>query len=423
MKKNNRKQNQFYKTIIALLGAVTILLFLIFSYNHLTIPILLTLLLSIIGIFLCASIFQHQLGKENMITRELCRNNNQISCNKVLANGQLVRSITLTDVGLIYFIFQCLSLLMAIANNMVPYALALFLIFGYLAFIFSIVLIGYQWLIIKSWCNMCLVITGIVCLQALTLSLNHFYDDITFNKSFLYPVISSFVICFLLAILWLIIKPFIIKANDNKKIADQLLRWKRNPILFITLLKQQRKINNELWEDEFVLGNPKAPIQLIVVLNPYCKACEKEHEEIKKIVLSLPEDIYAVIRFTADTIDLESKHTIAINQILSAYLSAKDTPTRMKVLEDWFASKNVESFKKIQKTSNAYEINTKLIFRHEQWYKQNDIMFTPSIFINGFHFPDPYKVTDLKYLIKRQKYILREQKRCRIFSNHRIREL
>jgi vitamin K epoxide reductase family protein len=412
MKNNDKRQRQLHKTKAVITASIILLSLFLFS-RHFNIAALIILVLSTIGIFLSVLIFLHPIGKENVVTKLLCWIDKQNTCDNILDNGQLFNSITITDAGVVYFSSQFLFLLIAAANNILQPALTLIFITSCIACMVSIILIVYKWLIIKSWCRMCLLVNVIIWLQFTTCIININYVIL---KDISFPVLSSFIITVVIALLWLVIKPLIVKAENNKIITNRLLRWKKNAMLFTALLNQQRKIKDELWEDDFVLGNIGAPVQLIIAFNPYCKACEKEYNEIKKLIALFPEDIYAVIRFNASTINSTSKNIIAIKYILNAYFFADNKSEHIKILEDWFSIKDIKKFGAIWNVSNADNIETELLFRHEQWYKQNDIMFTPSVFLNGYGFPDPYRVSDLKYLIKNLKRAVLQKKEVSLIN-------
>ena len=97
-----------------------------------------------------------------------------------------------------------------------------------------------------------------------------------------------FIFCILFALTWLIIKPIVVKSSLANKYRKVLLEWKNNPTVFISLLKKQKIVPKEIWDQDFILGNRNAPIQIIAVLNPYCIFCKKVHFELNILLLEIP---------------------------------------------------------------------------------------------------------------------------------------
>ncbi len=359
------------------------------------------LLLTGIALILCASIFMRETGNDSMIARKLCPLIKNSDCDFVLANGKLTRTITVNDGGIIYFSSQFLFLLMSFTQNDVASTFIFLFPIAIFAFIAGAGLIAYQFFVAHKWCTLCLIINLSIVCQFVILGLNYFKNPISIAQIISIPIVSLFVICFFISLTWLLIKPFVLQSNYVEGINKHLLRWKNNPVVLSTLLKQQQKVNTNPWNNDFLLGEATAPIQIISVLNPYCNACEKEYDELVSLFKSLGNEVSIIIRFNAQFSSNTSKRSIAIQEILNANSLISNMDRKTEILKDWYSHKNILKFKQSWNMGNISVADDKLLKKHEEWCMESNITATPSVFLNGYRVPDIYQIRDLRHLLKR----------------------
>jgi len=82
---------------------------------------------------------------------------------------------------------------------------------------------------------------------------------------------------------------------EKKEIA--LLKWKRNPTFFVSLLYQQQVANITPWLDDIILGDQFAPLQIMVACNPYCRPCATVHTQLDHLLDNYPGNFGITIRF------------------------------------------------------------------------------------------------------------------------------
>tara|TARA_Y100000593_G_C4234322_1_gene298699 strand:- start:178 stop:870 length:693 start_codon:yes stop_codon:yes gene_type:complete len=125
-------------------------------------------------------------------------------------------------------------------------------------------------------------------------------------------------------------------------------RIKNSPKVFYDLLKQQNKAHYSPLYHELVIGNPNAPIKLIIVSNLYCAPCKVQHEEVSRLVESNKEYLSVSMRFVK--INKQFNKDISSTQYLLQYWwdnihnTEKESSLTEQLIHSWFSEMNVESF-------------------------------------------------------------------------------
>ena len=141
-----------------------------------------------------------------------------------------------------------------------------------------------QYAVLKTWCKLCLIVSAILILQFGMLIGNFFDETIywgvedllgTILLAISYPIILS---------LTFLVRSRTQEFNTFYQRAVHSERIKNSPKVFYDLLKQQNKAHYSPLYHELVIGNPNAPIKLIIVSNLYCAPCKVQHEEVSSLV-------------------------------------------------------------------------------------------------------------------------------------------
>ncbi|HNR17641.1 MAG TPA: vitamin K epoxide reductase family protein [Chitinophagaceae bacterium] len=350
------------------------------------------------GLGIAALIVQHELGISNEITEQLCSTGKNTDCDAVMHSkgsklGKWLSPIAIgwADAGIIFFSSFLVTLVVAIYTGYTAVT-GVLAVLSAAAIPFTFFSLYYQWRVIKKWCPLCLLTIAVLWLQFFLLfpALEGLIID------FIAAAFTSFVFIST-AIIWLLlVKPALEK---NKEFTDnnfRLLRFKNNYLVFEGFLYKQRKIDVTPFENDLQLGNPDAPVQIMVACNPYCWPCAKTHEVLHEFACKT--DIGFTIRLTPKTNNREDKTTIAAEYLLQL-LNGKGGEYKRQALHDWYSWMDVEKFKKQYVLSEINDVKVQLK-QHEDWNREAKIEFTPTIFINGYELPKQYKATDLKNIIK-----------------------
>jgi uncharacterized membrane protein/thiol-disulfide isomerase/thioredoxin len=363
-------------------------------------------LLHTVGLLTSALLLWYEVDKSNPVVQQFCSGSasSKTNCNAVLSSKQskLFNLVSWSEIGFFYFCGGLLALLFG-GFSFLP-AIAWL---GILASPYIIFSVFYQAKIAKQWCPMCLTVQAVLFLEALT---GISTGALSLPLDFALVFTPALLLCFVLPVfIWYILKPNLLKAQENKRTKTQFNRLKYNDELFYALLKQQKQVTTV--EDLGIsIGNPQAANTIIKVCNPYCGPCASAHPEIEALIEN-NKNVKAQILFTAtgDEKDIRTppaKHLLAI--------AAKDDEQLTKqALDDWYLAekKDYAAFAAKYPMNGELQQQDKKIEVMDKWCNENDIRFTPTFFVGlpsplgegqGVRFyqlPEQYSITDLKYFL------------------------
>lgn len=364
-------------------------------------------LLKFAGFVVSSLLLWYEVDKANPLLKQICTAGAKTNCNAILSSKQskLFGVLSWSEIGFFYFAGGFLFLLFT-PNLPLPTAYFLTL-FNLLALPYTFFSIYYQWKVAKQWCVLCLAVQVllisefIVSLSTGQLSNLPLINQLTNQPINPTPTLipnSQFLITFLLPIIiWYILKPNLLKAEENKRNKRALMRLKYDARIFEALLPKQKQITTSAEGLGISIGNPSATNTIIKVCNPYCGPCASAHPEIEAI-LEANSNVKAQVIFTTkntdDPLAKPSKHLLAI--------AAKGNEAQTKLaLDAWYLAdkKDYDVFAEQFPMNGEVEKQGSKLEAMENWCKQTDIQFTPTLFINGYQLPDVYSVGDLKYLL------------------------
>lgn len=401
---NNKEHEVFLKgenktlSNIKIAVGIGLFVFLLANTLYFSFPLFLFSLLSIAGIVICGLIVLHSLGQGNTITEKLCSTEKSQSCNLVLNSkvAKLANGVGMGDAGLIYFITLFLFAMFGMVSQNTHASLSLLLVPAGLALSFTLFSVYYQWKIVKAWCRMCLIVAVIVWLQA-TIPFGHFIPVKQLSIYELIPVILQFVIAISLASLWLLIKTFLRLRIEQRANIIEVLKWRRNPEIFQSLLYKQSETNTLLPGNPAFLGNAEATLQFAIVSNPFCRPCATAHQQLDELLKKYSDLVgLSIIFLTRQNDKKEDRRVVAIEHILKAIAGEN---TKEQVLRDWFDNMNLEKFR--AKYPSALE-NTDISFvlrEYQQWAAKNYVPHTPIVYLNGYQIPKQYNLEDIKSFV------------------------
>lgn len=411
---NNNKHDEFVKSenesalnlkITIGIGLFIFLLINIFDFNT---ALFTFSLLCISGITITGFIILHKFGKSNAITQQLCSTVKSHSCDLVLNSkaSEIIKGVHFGDAGLIYFSGLLLFSLFSIFGKDVNDALTLLIIPCSLALLFSFFSLYYQWKVVKAWCRMCLITIAIVWLQAIIpfLQLSQVKH---FTPNILFLVLLQFILAFSVAACWLLIKPLIKSKLEEKGNEIKLLKWKRNPGIFQSLLQNQPSTNTFLQNNPMRIGNPDAPLQFAIVSNPFCRPCAKAHYQLEKLYKKYPHLVsISVIFFVKAANDLEDRRTIAVECIINTHAINDNC---LSVLHDWFDTMDLKKWKERYPFIKEDRITSGILQGYQEWIEQNNVAHTPYVYLNGHQIPKQYNLDDMDSFIFELSDRLRKQ--------------
>ncbi|MBB6270901.1 putative membrane protein/thiol-disulfide isomerase/thioredoxin [Pedobacter cryoconitis] len=399
--KNKREEYQSnitkYSTFLAMPSLALVLIVMTFFQNG-SVAIIPSVyfILTLSGALIGGALVWYELDQNNAVLQQICSAGKKVNCGALLnSKASKVLGVSWSTIGLMYFAVSLFIQMLSGLSN--PIALSLLAWLNMLAVPFVLFSVYYQWRIAKQWCVLCLSIQGVLVLQLVTAFLNDWHVLITIKT--LLPVANFiFLACIISFIIVNLLLPALRSTKENKSNLAELQRLKHNPQIFEALLEKQKKITGNTDGLGILLGNSEAIYKLIKVCNPYCGPCAKAHLPIDELLQSHP-DLQVQIIFTAENIDCDIRATTVKHLLAIAKNNSESTVK--KALDEWYLAKT----KDYKLFAIKFPMNGELkqqdanVEAMSQWCNDNNIMFTPTFFVNGYQLPEMYSISDLKYLI------------------------
>lgn len=339
---------------------------------------------SILGLYICYQIFCKENGDAAIWVNTAC-NALGNGCDKVfystLSKGIL--GIKLFDAAFIYY-FTILFYALFNENILLPYYTVL------VAIPLIITSIIYQKLQVKAWCALCLIIAAIISSQVLLL----WFTKSVFESALTLKNMLSFACCAFLSLVWFPFKSYYLFKKENLKLSITNQTILRDPKIFVSSLQIQKQIEYYPNNNDMVFGNSNAPLQVLIVCQPYCNPCAIAHKQIEELLKIYKENICLKIVWLANNEN-------AMNAVNLIYDVVRTQPLQNSVhkIEEWFSLMNFEIYSK-ENANQIFKINNQYNLQEQkEWVADNGIDVTPTIFINNHQMPIHYSIDDFKIMI------------------------
>jgi uncharacterized membrane protein len=348
---------------------------------------------AIIGFFLLAK----ELGVTYQSIEAFCNAGKNLNCDKVIGSEINLFGVKFPEIAIMYFIFQviisCLATWFSELKDNLIQALAWLSTLTLPVILFSL---HYQYRVVKTWCKLCLAVVGVLLLQFILFAMGYFNGTVQ-----LWANLSPFRITVLALSLVgigfsvIIIKAIIERLNELQHVGTPGDKVKNSSSVFHFLLKQQKKIDATPFEREIQVGDPCAPVKIIMVSNLYCAPCKLKHDVVVQLVSSYKDKVSVAMRFVPS-----EKHPGAVRSLLSywsQFIRGKpdETERTMEFIHEWYAIWDLEKFiRRYPAQFNNTEID-EMELKNYAWVNEMAVSVTPTFFVNGYELPREYMIEDL----------------------------
>lgn len=345
------------------------------------------------GLFTSVLLLIQSIDSNNPLIQKLCQGSGKTNCNAILSSNaaQVFPGLTWSEVG--FFYFAGTWLLLIFGNGSVALSQVL-LALNVVSLPYTFYSIYYQSSVAKQWCLLCCTIQTLLWLEFIPLIAS-------FHRPVVIPTYTEWIdsFCALLSpfLLWKLLKPLLLQAQQVHPLKLQLQKFKYNPALFKNLLTDQPKYAQPAEDWSIVLGNVEAGNIITLITNPYCSPCGKAHNQLHDL-LEQNQNLQARIVFTAS--NHESDIRTPVSRHLMALSSLANKEIVKRALFDWYRQKqkNYEAWaKKYPVELNELEYNK--INKQKAWCRMAEVTATPTILLNGYRLPDMYQLPNLKYML------------------------
>lgn len=350
----------------------------------------LELLLSIMGMAVCAMLMQKQLFNESKYGDRVCSLFHHADCNSVLDGPKAkVFGISWSEIGLGFFIAN--TLLTAI----LPEHFFFNAVINWIAMLYGVWSIYYQWKVAKNWCVLCVLVQVIIWLFGI-LSICICMSN---AETLSFSIVGGCYVPITYLIGIMAVNYFASNYSSEKERINTVQRYralKANTAVAKALIEKQDYYETSLADSRILFGNRDAKMRITILSNPHCNPCARMHERVDKLLDSCGNDICVQYIFSSFNEELEDSS----RYLISCYDSANQQSSRER-LTKWYAGEknNHENIvKKYSKQIHNDDIEKELN-RHKEWRRRTNLVATPTILVNGFELPDEYEIEDLTMIV------------------------
>lgn len=363
-----------------------------FIYYNTTNSITLFYISYFINLFLLVSTSNILNSEGSLLYEKFCNISKIANCRDVkeAKKWKLLKHIDFEKISIIFFTSELIFILLLPLHKNFSLFYSLNKILYIPAIPIILASLYYQINIIKKICPICIVVIITFSFHFIHIFL---YPEFQLKISDLFIHDSiSIAISFILALVFWKTTLYLINKNTNYKNEliqnNRLIRNYRN---FKTILMSSKKYN--LPCESILLGNKSSQLKITIFTTPFCKYCEELNYLAQEILRKYQDKIRLEIILRADTKNENSESLEFIKKIIC------EGENYFNITKDWYNKKDLHtySFKNIEKEDliNA-EINLNKI---KDWCNQNELTFTPILFINGYQYPKSYDKNLIKYFI------------------------
>lgn len=370
-------------------------LFLLFIFNSPSWVNACLLMLSVSGLMVGYFLFTKELGISYAAVDAFCNTGKNTNCDRVLNSDVTLFGINFSDAVLAYFLFQTITLgAMPWQPHLAGEILFVFSILSGIALPIVIFSLYYQQAIAKTWCRLCLIVDALLIAQSGLLGYALYTDILTTSlqgQLLIVMTLTGMVAFFGIMMVKASVQRYE-KLNQQSGLGDRI---KHKADVFMALLTRQRKIDATPFEKEMLLGNPAAPIKIIMVSNLFCNPCKLKHEVIDQLVSMYPDKVSVALRFVKSGRDVASVGYLLNYWHQNIYRKDDESRNTAKLMHHWFELWDFPEFvKKYPVKPDGARIE-KLVTQHFAWIDEMQVGKTPTFFVNGYELPKEYMIDDM----------------------------
>jgi hypothetical protein len=305
-----------------------------------------------------------------------------LNCQDFLKNRNKVTFLRLTwaEIGLVYF---SVTILMILSQGVASIPILAFLSLATAPFIIGLFIT--QWLIIKSWCKLCLTIQCLLVLEILNSTLVLVQTSLVSKRnSYDLEALTFLSLLFFIILAWIFIRKYLEKGSTADKYEKKLNELKYNSGIYRSLLSKQKKLTVPA-ANSIVLGSTVAKHSISLITTLHCKACKLVLLFIKELLESDDKLKIQIYFISSNEKDIE-----AIAYLFKCYNESGDNGF-------WHAQGMVYEPVENKKFNiqNVPDNEKQRQLTIQSYLKQFEITSVPAIFIDGYKLPEIYEWKDL----------------------------
>ena len=346
--------------------------------------------LSLTGVLVCAMLMEKQLFGESRYGDRVCSLFHHADCNSVL-DGQMAKifGISWSEMGLGYFIANILLL------SLCPVSSGFVAMVNWIAMLYGVWSIYYQWRVAKSWCVLCVIVQAIIWAMGITAVLSSF--AMPFSVGFAVSIIS----CMVFAVCIMVIHQYAtanVTVKERIQAVQQYRALKADGDVAKALFEKSEYYETSINDSSIIFGNPNAKMRITILSNPHCNPCARMHERVERLLSMRENDICVQYIFSSFNNELEDSS----RYLISCYFDNSKDEALHKFAQ-WY-TKDKLNYKNLVAKERDH-IHTPMIEdemeRHRIWREKTSIIATPTILVNGYKLPEEYELEDVVMIVNK----------------------
>ncbi len=342
------------------------------------------ILLSAVGVFVCALLMQKQLSGESHYGDRVCSLFRHTDCNSILDGPKAkIFGISWSEVGMGYFTASILLL------SLYPESIGVVAIINWIAMLYGIWSIRYQWCTAKTWCVLCVISQMIIWMMGIVAIISYMY------ASFTYSLVSGLFACMVYATAIIAVHHYAkAHATERKRIraVQQYRALKANSIVAKTLIGSREYYKTSFDDSSIIFGNPDAKFCVTILSNPHCNPCALMHKHVENLLSLSGDEICVQYIFSSFSKKLED----SCRYLLYCYFEYERNES-LRRFALWYSNDKFD-YERIVNSNDTYIHTEKIeeeMEKHRKWRTRTALMETPTVLVNGHKLPDEYEIEDL----------------------------
>ncbi len=292
-------------------------------------------ILSLCAFGLAVSILlaMHEFGESNRLLHKVCHLNRLTNCNEVLHSSaaKLFGWLSMSDIGLCYFVGSIFSLLLAGVVQHLDAATSWLLTLALFSFPYTLFSLSYQIFIVKKMCPLCLGVIGVLWAKIALAIFS--WNGLTFTPISPVTVLSLLAGFALPIVAWAYVKPLWKEYIRIRNYEYNYLRLKRTPEVISAMLSMEPTHSMDFIPDEIHLGSVDAPMHITVAMSLFCKPCGDSWNVLNHWLATYPGLFWLTVRFSGYN-SKNAKNTELIDALTGISIQSGNDAFR-KALTDW----------------------------------------------------------------------------------------
>lgn len=365
------------------------------------------LLTSIVGTGLGYVLIAKDLGVTYKPVESFCNTSTRVNCDRILNSdeAQILPFFSLSEAVVSYFVFQMFITGFVLPMQNAPASFLLVLMAGSaLAIPVVCYSVYYQAIKAKTWCKLCMLVNGVLVIQALFFGFLAVNGTVSTQDVQLIPFLFSLALFLTVATAVVLIKERFEITNKALQAETEASRIKNDPEVFTTILHRGIKIQAPFLDFQYQMrvGSRKATIKLTMLASFDCTHCGPAYTVVEELVNQYPDDISCLLffRFSEKSrINHLPASTYVINY-WKHFISGgpEEEAQTQNLIRDWYEIGNSEEFflkYPMDNMSNLFK-DRNLEIQFYKLVEYLDIGRSPFFFMNGFPLPETYTINDLR---------------------------